>query len=140
MKSKAAGSILGGPQVAAKGGRLEPLSCRVFSLNAQIMKPSRLKNATPFISRIPIIRTNRLQFLKNPPKFEKASPLALYSPIAKDRVAKSTLDKSTGQLLFFYGPERPSQRTAYHLILLRVFGAAEPLQWLWLKRDQAGKK
>jgi hypothetical protein len=90
------------------------------------------KSAMMRIQRTPITRRNRINFLKSPPKFERSTLLALYSPIFQEKVAKSALDKASGNLLFWYDNERVKAGEKYHLLLLRVFEGEEPLKWLWL--------
>jgi hypothetical protein len=77
-----------------------------------------------------------LNFLKKQPKFEHATLLAIYSPIFQEKVAKSALDKASGNLLFWYDSERVKSGGKYHLLLLRVFGGAEPLKWVWVPVDK----
>jgi hypothetical protein len=84
------------------------------------------------IARTPITRRNRLHFVKSLPKFERASVLALFSPIFQEKVVKSALDKGSGNLLFWYDNDRPKTGERHHLLLLRVFGEEEPLKWVWL--------
>ncbi|MDR1916535.1 MAG: hypothetical protein LBQ58_08185 [Synergistaceae bacterium] len=94
------------------------------------------RNAIGRMKRIPSTRHNRLGFIKKQPKFEKASLLALYTPIFQEKVAKSALDKASGNLLFWYDNERVKQGSRYHLLLLRVFGGDEPLKWVWLPAEK----
>ena len=49
---------------------------------------------------------------------------------------KSALDKASGNLLFWYDNKRVKAGEKSHLLLLRVFGAEEPLKWLWLPADK----
>lgn len=88
------------------------------------------------MKKYPMMRRNRLHFLKPQPKFEKASLLALYSPLYQEKVKKSALDKSSGNLLFWYDNDRVKIGERYHLLLLRVFGSKEPLKWVWLPADK----
>ena len=88
------------------------------------------------INRTPLQRRNRVNFIKNPPKMENATLLALYSPIYQEKVTKSVLDKSSGNLLFWYDNKRVKTGEKYHLLLLRVFGGEEPLKWMWLPADK----
>jgi hypothetical protein len=67
---------------------------------------------------------------------ERATLLALYSPIYQENVTKSALDKSSGNLLFWYDNKRVKMGEKYHLLLLRVFGGEEPLKWVWLPADK----
>jgi hypothetical protein len=94
------------------------------------------RHAMPLIHRTPSTRRNRASYLKKPPKFERATLLALYSPIFQEKVAKSALDKASGNLLFWYDNKRIKMGEKSHLLLLRVFGAGEPLKWLWLPADK----
>lgn len=84
------------------------------------------------MKKMPMTRRNRLNFLKKPPRFEKASLLALYSPIYQEKVLKSALDKTSGNLLFWYDYDRVKAGERSYLLLLRVFGEDEPLKWVWL--------
>jgi hypothetical protein len=94
------------------------------------------RHAMPLIHRTPSTRRNRASYLKKPPKFERATLLALYSPIFQEKVMKSALDKASGNLLFWYDNKRVKMGEKSHLLLLRVFGEAEPLKWLWLPADK----
>jgi hypothetical protein len=109
----------------------------VRSYKFNLKSRANAKNAVGRANRTPITRRNRISFLKTLPKFERASLLALYSPIFQEKVKKSALDKSSGNLLFWYDNERVKIGERYHLLLLRVFDGEEPLKWLWVP---AGKK
>ncbi len=102
----------------------------------RIEKRAAAKSGMWRIKNLPHTRRNRLQYLKKKPKFEKSSLLALYSPLFHDRVKKSVLDKSSGNLIFWYNSERVKQGERYHLLLLRTFDGAEPLNWMWLPADK----
>jgi hypothetical protein len=97
-----------------------------------IKERAAAKRAMGRIMKTPITRRNRLHFVKSLPKFERASALALYSPIFQEKVVKSALDKGSGNLLFWYDNDRPKTGERHHLLLLRVFGGEEPLKWVWL--------
>lgn len=103
---------------------------RRYKLNLKAR--AHVKNAFGRIKKMPMTRRNRLNFLKTPPKFEKASLLAIYSPIYQEKVVKSALDKASGNLLFWYDYDRVKAGEKSHLLLLRVFGGTEPLKWVWL--------
>ncbi len=136
-KAQSAGSLLG------KLGKIKPKKI-AFSLKSGSIKKVSLglqgakgvRDGLLRIANLPIYRKNRLNFIKNPPKIEKATILALFSPIIRDRAAKTVLDKSSGNLLVWYERKRVSGEPQ-HLLLVRVFGAKEPLQWIWLP---AGRK
>jgi hypothetical protein len=51
-------------------------------------------------------------------------------------MTKSALDKSGGNLLFWYDNKRVSVGEKSHLLSLRGFGEREPLKWLWLPADR----
>jgi hypothetical protein len=94
------------------------------------------RHAMVRMNKTPSQRNNRINFLKNPPKIERATLLALYTPIYQGKVIKSALDKSSGNLLFWYDNKRVKMGEKYHLLLLRVFGGEEPLKWVWLPADK----
>jgi hypothetical protein len=133
-----AGSLLGGPP----GFRVEGVSPgavrspEVKRYKFNIKRRASARNAMWKISRTPSQRRNRINFLKNPPRIERATLLALYSPIFQEKVAKSALDKSSGNLLFWYDNKRVKMGVRYHLLLFRVFGGEEPLKWVWLPADK----
>ena len=110
--------------------------CTVKSFKLSLHQRAAAKNAINNMRKSPITRRNRLSFLRNAPKFEKASLLALFSPIFKEKVLKSVLDKAGGNLLFWYDNERVKAGDIYHLLLLRVFGGEEPLRWVWLPANK----
>lgn len=114
--------------------RMERMNVTRYKL--LIKKRAAAKSGMWRIERLPHTRRNRLQYLKGKPKFEKASLLALYSPLFQDKVKKSALDKSSGNLVFWYDNERVKQGDRYHLLLLRVFNGAEPLKWVWLSANK----
>ncbi|MDR1138020.1 MAG: hypothetical protein LBK91_06830 [Synergistaceae bacterium] len=139
-RAKSAGSILGGD--GAKKFRVAG-----FSLGARgnlcvkrykfnIKNRARARHAMAKIHGIPSMRRNRINFLKSPPKMERSTLLAIYSPIFQEKVAKSTLDKASGNLLFWYDNKRVKMGEKYHLLLLRVFGGEKPLKWVWLSADK----
>jgi hypothetical protein len=105
---------------------------RVFRYKFNIATRAAAKRGMGRITKTPITRRNRINFLKSPPKFERSTLLALYSPLFQEKIVKSALDKSSGNLLFWYDNERVKAGEKYHLLLLRVFGGEEPLKWLWL--------
>ena len=138
---KTAGSVLG---MASRGKfkvyrvnmkHIEK-KCVVKKYRLNISARAAAKNATARMKKMPITRRNRLNFLRNAPKFEKASLLALFSPIFKEKVLRSALDKAGGNLLFWYDNERVKAGDIYHLLLLRVFGGEEPLRWVWLPANK----
>lgn len=94
------------------------------------------RSAVHKMKRVPATRKNRLPYLKKYPKFEKASLLALYSPLYREKIVKSALDKASGNLLFWYDIDRVKVGERNHLLLLRVFGGEEPLKWVWLPVDK----
>jgi hypothetical protein len=101
-----------------------------------IKRRAEAKRGLGRIKRFPITRRNRLNFLKTPPKFEKATLLALYSPIFQEKVVRSALDKTSGNLLFWYDNDRVKLGDRYHLLLLRVFGGEVPLKWVWVPANK----
>ena len=107
----------------------------VIGYKLNFKRRASARQATGRINRTPMHRSNRINFLKNPPKMENATLLALYSPVYQERVTKSVLDKSSGNLLFWYDNKRIKVGERYHLLLLRVFGGDEPLKWMWLPAD-----
>ena len=101
-----------------------------------IAKRATAKNGMWRMKRFPQIRSNRLNYLKVKPKFERATLLALYSPLFQAKVKKSALDKASGNLLLWYDSDRIKLGERHHLLLLRVFGGDEPLRWVWLPADK----
>lgn len=140
-KAKSSGGLIGEKALKNfKVYRVDPAKVlkksRVIRYKLNIKSRAQAKNALNRIKRTPILRGNRLSFLKKHPTFEKASLLALYSPIYREKVIKSALDKSTGNLLFWYDNERVKIGEKSHLLLLRVYGGEEPLKWVWLPADK----
>ncbi|MDR1966671.1 MAG: hypothetical protein LBQ36_08165 [Synergistaceae bacterium] len=140
-RAQSAGTLLGG--YAIERFRVKRVSlgkakkCEVRQYKLNIKRRAAPKHSMARINRAPVVRHNRLNFLKKAPKFEHATLLAFYSPIFQEKVKKSALDKASGNLLFWYDNERVKIGEKYYLLLLRVFGGKEPLKWLWI---QAGKK
>ena len=138
---KTAGSVLsrasrGKFKVYRVGMKNIEKKCVIKKYKLNIRIRAAAKNATARMKKMPITRRNRLNFLRNAPKFEKASLLALFSPIFKEKVLRSALDKAGGNLLFWYDNERVKSGDIYHLLLLRVFGGEEPLKWVWLPANK----
>jgi hypothetical protein len=136
----AAGSALGAQLAKRFRVNSVPLT-RMEGVNVSRYKPrvkkrAAAKSGTRRIKRLPQTRRNRLSSLKIQPKFERASLLALYSPLFYDKVKKSALDKSSGNLVFWYDNERVKAGDRYHLLLLRVFDGGEPLKWVWLPANK----
>jgi hypothetical protein len=135
-----AGSMLGGQLTKHFRVNAVPLT-RMEGMNVTrykllLKKLAAAKPGTRRIKRLPQTRRNRLNYLKIQPKFGKASLLALYSPLFHDKVKKSVLDKSSGNLVFWYDNERVKRGERYHLLLLRVFDGGEPLKWVWLPANK----
>ena len=123
-------------------GRVDHLQAKSVSLRLKeneahrfSLRLSKKKNYTNQLWRIkafPQVRKNRLSFLKNQPKIAKGTILALFSPVIKEWVQRSILDKSTGSLLLWYKADKVKY-SPHHLLLVRVYGVQEqPLQWVWL--------
>jgi hypothetical protein len=138
--AKSAGSLMAYKSFARLGvkevglGAVRKPEIKKYKLN--IKRRAAARNAMGRIHRTPSQRRNRVNFLKNPPKIEKATLLALFSPIYQEKVLKSALDKSSGNLLFWYDNKSIKTGEKYHLLLLRVFGGEEPLKWVWLPADK----
>jgi hypothetical protein len=139
-RARSAGSLFGGKilkdirtegMTFASARKLE-VKMRKFNLKRRAAP----RHAMALIHKTPSTRRNRANYLKKPPKFERATLLALYSPIFQEKVTKSALDKASGNLLFWYDNKRVKAGEKSHLLLLRVFGGAEPLKWLWLPADK----
>ena len=113
-----------------------PKAPEVKRYKLDLKRRASARHAMNQINRTPSQRNNRLNFLKNPPKIEHATLLALYSPIYQEKVLKSALDKSSGNLLFWYDDKRVKMGDKYHLLLLRVFEGKAPLKWVWLPADK----
>ena len=139
-KAKSAGSVMSLARLSrfkverVDLGTVRAPAVRQCKLN--IKRRAEAKRSMWRINRAPAERRNRINFLKSPPRIEKAPMLAIYSPIYQEKVAKSALDKSSGNLLFWYDNKRIKWGEKYHLLLLRVFGGEEPLRWVWLPADK----
>jgi hypothetical protein len=139
-RAKSAGSILGG--YALKNFRVSgfPLGAShelyVKRYKFNIKNRARARHAMTRMNGLPSMRRNRINFIKKPPKMERSMLLAIYTPIFQEKVAKSALDKASGNLLFWYDNKRVKMGEKYHLLLLRVFGGEKPLKWVWLPADK----
>jgi hypothetical protein len=139
-RAKSVGSLFGGK--SPKKLRMEGMSfgaarkLEVKRWKFNIKNRAAPRRAMALIHRTPSTRRNRAAYLKKPPKFERATMLALYSPIFQEKVMKSALDKASGNLLFWYDNKRVKVGEKSHLLLLRVYGAEEPLKWIWLPADR----
>lgn len=140
MKASAAGPLM---KEAALGNftvravsLFEPSAFRTVQYKLRIERRAAARAGLARIKETPIARRSRLNFLKNQPKFENARLLALYSPIYQEKVIKSALDKTSGNLLFWYDYDRVRTGEKCHLLLLRVNGGPEPLKWVWLPANK----
>jgi hypothetical protein len=139
-RAKSAGSILGEytqKNFKVSGFQLDAqreLGVKRYKFN--IKSRGRTRHAVTRMKDLPSMRHNRISFLKKPPKMEHSTLLAIYTPIFQEKVAKSTLDKASGNLLFWYDYKRVKMGEKYHLLLLRVFGGEQPLKWVWLSADK----
>ncbi|MDR1509329.1 MAG: hypothetical protein LBS53_06790 [Synergistaceae bacterium] len=139
-RAKSAGFILG--EHALKNFRVSgftlgashELGVKRYKFN--IKSRARARHAMARMNGLPSVRHNRISFLQKPPKMERSTLLALYTPIFQEKVTKSALDKSSGNLLFWYDNKRVKVGEKYHLLLLRVFGGEKPLKWVWLSADK----
>ncbi|QTX31638.1 hypothetical protein KAR29_09755 [Aminithiophilus ramosus] len=80
---------------------------------------------------IPQERSNRIRFLGDRWKPEGASALALFSPIIKDSLFKSVLDKQTGSLLCWVNPSSRAMEPFFLVLLRRRNEKGQSLEWLW---------
>jgi hypothetical protein len=139
-RAKSAGSLLGGTLkknfkvLRVPIGSLKPGEAKRYKLN--IKSRAAARNAVRRIRKLPAVRRNRINFLKKQMKFERGTLLALFSPIFQEKVAKSALDKGSGNLFIWYDNDRVKSGEKYHLLLLRVFGGEEPLKWVWLPANK----
>jgi hypothetical protein len=139
-RAKSAGSLFDGKIIkklrteSMSFGAARKLAVKRWKFN--LKRRASPRHAMALMHRMPSTRRNRVSYLKKQPKFERATLLALYSPIFQEKVAKSALDKASGNLLFWYDNKRVKAGEKSHLLLLRVFGGAEPLKWLWLPADK----
>ncbi|MDR2779775.1 MAG: hypothetical protein LBB28_01470 [Synergistaceae bacterium] len=139
-RAKSAGSVLGGyapKDFKVSGftlGASRELGVKQYKFN--IKSRARARHAMARMNGVPSTRRNRILFLKKPPKMERSTLLAVFTPIFQEKVAKSALDKASGNLLFWYDNKRVKMGDKYHLLLLRVFGGEKPLKWVWLPADK----
>ncbi|MDR0764585.1 MAG: hypothetical protein LBE65_03220 [Synergistaceae bacterium] len=140
LRAKSAGSLLCGEfskKLGTEGMSFDAArKLKVKRLKFNLKRRAKPRHAIALMHRTPSTRRNRVNYLKKPPKFERATLLALYSPIFQEKVTKSALDKSSGNLLFWYDNKRIKAGEKSHLLLLRVFDWREPLKWLWLSADK----
>lgn len=139
-KAETAGAILRPDFAASFRAKSVPVSrFKAASLSSYKLKLTHrcsAKNGMWRIKHAPQLRRNRVNFIKDPPKFANSKLLALYSPIYQENVSKSSLDKSTGRLHLWYVAHSVRAGTRFHLLLFRVFGGGEPLRWVWLPADK----
>ncbi|MDR1578969.1 MAG: hypothetical protein LBS35_01320 [Synergistaceae bacterium] len=139
-RAKSAGALFGGKIMKKLGtegmsfGHARKLEVKRWKFN--LKRRASPRHGMALMHRTPSTRRNRVTYLKKPPKFERATLLALYSPIFQEKVTKSALDKASGNLLFWYDNKRVKMGEKSHLLLLRVFGGGEPLKWMWLPADK----
>jgi len=134
---KSAGSLMSPQSLKVSHVALETTKTpEIKRYRLNLKRRAAARQAMGRMVRTPLQRNNRINFLKKPPKMENATLLALYSPIYQEKVKKSVLDKSSGNLLFWYDNKRVKAGERYHLLLLRVFGGEEPLKWVWLPADK----
>jgi hypothetical protein len=142
-----AARFLAWKRLPARTTALGPLryeaACQGVPLMAgvSVSKAETLLTAAPSCHRIlssrlvslPQSRTNRLRYLAERWKPEGASVLALFSPIIKDSLLRSALDKQTGSLLCWMNPA-PGKGDPFFLLLLSKGGQGgqRTMEWVWL--------
>ncbi|WP_281746129.1 hypothetical protein [Thermanaerovibrio acidaminovorans] len=81
------------------------------------------------VASLPQERSNRIRYA--PMELKGASAIALFYPIMRDIVKRSVLDKRSGRLLLWYHGAQSGGKPA-RLLMVRVFGAEDPIRWVWL--------
>lgn len=94
-----------------------------------------MRDAVGLARSLPQERSNRVRYCAI--QMKGAIVMAVFSPIMKELVKRSVLDKRSGRLLLWYhegdflgrrgGTDKPAR-----LLMVRVFGADEPISWVWL--------
>jgi hypothetical protein len=110
---------------------------RIVSLAGLSVTP---RNGRTLINGLPHYRTNQLGFFREKPLFEGASVLALFTPIIKDGVVRSALDKGSGRLCVWMDPRTNAERP-FHLLLVRRLSGPPSISWVWLpvsRRESPG--
>ncbi len=97
---------------------------RPFSVTGRKFDEKRLR-------ALPQERSNRVRYLGDRWRPQGASVLALFSPIIKDSLFKSALDKRTGSLLCWMDPASRATDPFSLLLLRRRDAKDQPLEWLW---------
>lgn len=137
-KARTAGDILGSrleDNIKITSVSMDDLAqSKVRQYKLRFLDCCRARHGTKMIKKLPQLRRNRLNFLKNPPRFARSSLIAFFSPIFQGCVKKSSLDKATGRLMLWYDEHKIASGKS-HLMLFRVFEGKEPLRWVWLDVD-----
>lgn len=98
------------------------------------------RNGDALLGSIPHYRANQLAFFREKPVFEGASVLALFTPIIKEGVVRSALDKGSGCLCVWMNP-RTNAEQPFHLLLVRRLSGPPSVSWVWLpvsRRENSG--
>ncbi|MCX7828427.1 MAG: hypothetical protein N2315_04365 [Thermanaerothrix sp.] len=81
------------------------------------------------VAGLPQERSNRIRYCAL--EIKGASVMAVFYPIIRGLVKRSVLDKRSGRLLLWYR-DGPSRERSVRLLMVRVFGAEDPVRWIWL--------
>lgn len=98
------------------------------------------RNGGALLGSVPHYRANQLAFFREKPVFEGASVLALFTPIIKDGVVRSALDKGSGRLCVWMDPRTKAEQP-FHLLLVRRLSGPPSVSWVWLpvsRRENSG--
>lgn len=107
----------------------------------RVIRPSGLsvsvREGRALAANVPHGRTNHLSYFREKPVFENASVLALFTPIMKDGVLRSALDKRSGCLCVWMDPRTKTEQP-FHLLLVRRLSGPPSVSWVWLPVSRRG--
>ncbi|EHM09624.1 hypothetical protein TheveDRAFT_0460 [Thermanaerovibrio velox DSM 12556] len=127
MRVGTPGRWLFDPKAVVVAGGLEGYDAVVKAVPFRLR--GRVERGLERVIDLPQERANRVRYF--PLEIKGASVMAVFYPIIKGLVKRSVLDKRSGRLLLWYRDGVSSERPA-RLLMVRVFGAEDPVRWIWL--------
>ena len=95
---------------------------------------SGIRNGMRFMRVLPQERVNRSSYVTRRPLSGKRIFLAYYSPVIRDAILKTALNRQKGTLLIWYNLESRAQ-TPYGTYLMKKIGGGGGFEWEWSRAD-----
>ena len=95
---------------------------------------SGIRNGMRLMRVLPQERVNRSSYVTRRPLSGKRIFLAYYSPVIRDAILKTALNRQKGTLLIWYNLESRAQ-TPYGTYLMKKIGGGGGFEWEWSRAD-----